>query len=208
MAIPPSLHAALSEERLSTYLRAAGWDEARALRLYLWNAEVGGAFLPLLGAVEVTLRNAVERRLAETYGAEWWEAEAFAALLGPQGAGALRRAARRVRAGGAVARGRLVADLGFGFWANMLLPKYATFWTDPRATFPGLPEGVDRARLHEVCGEVRALRNRVSHHEPLIGRDLSRDYGRAMDMLRWTAPEVAAWLGPDLRVMRLMRRKP
>ena len=116
MPIPPPLRAALSEERLSTYRRAAGWDDGRALRLYLWNAEMGAALLPLLGAVEVALRNAVEGRLAAAYGAHWWEAAAFRDLLGGPGAGTLRRAARRVRAAdGAVPRGRLVADLSFGF---------------------------------------------------------------------------------------------
>ena len=208
MPIPPSLRTALSEERLSTYRRAAGWDEARALRLYLWNAEMGAAFLPLLGTAEVALRNAVEGRLAEAYGAQWWEETGFLDLLGAPGAGTLRRAVRRVRADGTVARGRLVADLSFGFWATMLAEKYARLWTVPRASFPGLPEGFGRGDLDAAAQDVRALRNRVSHHEPLIRRDLSRDYGRAMDLLRWTAPEVAAWLRPELRVMRLLREKP
>ena len=57
----------LSEERLSTYLAASGGDFERAIALYAWNSEVTGAFWEHLGHLEVTLRNALDARLADRH---------------------------------------------------------------------------------------------------------------------------------------------
>ena len=50
---------AISPDRFRTYLIAAGHDQRRAFRLYLWNAQLGEAFHMPIQAVEVGLRNAI-----------------------------------------------------------------------------------------------------------------------------------------------------
>jgi len=62
------LEAALSHERLSTYLDAAGRYRASAIRLHAWNTAVSSAFYGPLQGLELALRNAMHRRLAERYG--------------------------------------------------------------------------------------------------------------------------------------------
>ena len=39
-----AIRATISSSRFATYFKAAGHDEERALRLYLWNAQLGEAF--------------------------------------------------------------------------------------------------------------------------------------------------------------------
>lgn len=53
----------LHPARLDTYLRAANGDRYLALRLYLWNQKLAATFHTELGALEVVLRNAIDREL-------------------------------------------------------------------------------------------------------------------------------------------------
>ena len=57
--IAQSLHVS----RFGTYANAAGGDMDLALRLYLWNIQLAGAFHSSLGLLEVLLRNAMDAEL-------------------------------------------------------------------------------------------------------------------------------------------------
>ena len=57
--IAQSLHVS----RFGTYATAAGGDMDLALRLYLWNIELAGAFHSSLGLLEVILRNTIDAEL-------------------------------------------------------------------------------------------------------------------------------------------------
>jgi hypothetical protein len=72
---------AISPDRFGTYLSAAGHDQARALRLYLWNAQLGEAFHLPIQAVEVGLRNSINLGLINTFGQDWWQDKALEAML-------------------------------------------------------------------------------------------------------------------------------
>ncbi len=63
----------ISTERLGTYLRDAGFDKERPLRLYLWNAYAGEAFHLPVQAVEVALRNCVNIGLCARFSENSWE---------------------------------------------------------------------------------------------------------------------------------------
>ncbi|NIZ93396.1 hypothetical protein F1544_20635 [Kineosporiaceae bacterium B12] len=86
--------------------------------------------------------------------------------------------------------GRVVAELTFGFWWSLLADEYnRSLWQ------PCLREAftqVRRQRLHSTVDELRQLRNRIAHHEPIHGRDLHHDYdqllataGRITPRLHW-----------------------
>lgn len=49
----------LSSSRFGTYLQATGHDRDRALDLYGWNLRMGAAFMPVLCAAEIALRNRI-----------------------------------------------------------------------------------------------------------------------------------------------------
>ena len=81
------LETALSLARLSTYLGAAGGDRERAIRLHAWNTAVGAAFYGPLQGLEVVLRNAMHRRLAEWYGPAWYDHPGAGPRPGRRGTG-------------------------------------------------------------------------------------------------------------------------
>jgi hypothetical protein len=104
----------------------------------------------------------------------------------------------------------VTATLSFGFWAYLLEPRYyqAIWRTQLRSTFPGLPKGRALKSVHIRAKDIREFRNRVAHHEPLIGRDLSKDHTDMVEFLTWLCPEKAAWVAKDSYVQAAIRQRP
>lgn len=200
----------LSSERLHPYMQAAGFDVKRALELYSWNLELSAAFLPLLSCVEVGLRNRIIPCLTDKFGEEWWRSDDYRRSLGPKGSKLILRAESELRRRGRdVTEGRVTAELSFGFWANMFLPKHeAELWPILKPRFNNMAEEVTCAVVLEKCKHVRELRNRISHHETLLRRDITADYSAAVELLGWICPDTQQWIKPRLSVMRLLRKRP
>lgn len=204
------LETAISAERMGTYLIAAGFSEELAMALYAWNMKLSASFMPLFCSAEVCLRNRVEPRLADVFGPIWWEDSDLHEQLGGSGWRVVQDARRAIqRLGVPVTRGRMTAELSFGFWENMLLPKYQTFlWSPIHPLFPDLSATVDQAALFGRCTAVRALRNRIAHHEPIIQRNITQDFADCLGLIGWLSNDMAAWIKPHCDVMRLLRQKP
>jgi hypothetical protein len=206
-----TLEPTLSSDRLATYLRAAGHDKERALRLYVWNAHIGEAFhLPIQG-VEVGLRNCINRALCAGYGANWWDHQGFLSTGDHERTDDIRTAKRRIaNKGHPLTTAQIVATLSFGFWVGMLQPRYnPLIWTKYiRDSFPHLPDDKYRSDLADSVKRVADLRNRIWHHEPIFRMSLTEEFRAVMEILRWICPIKEAWIRPNCRVLGLVRQKP
>lgn len=205
------LRPVISDERLGTYLTAAGFDVDRALKLYVWNAQVGEAFHLPIQAVEVGLRNRINTALTVEFGADWWDDARLLTLLDAERKADLELVRRRiVNRKQKPATGQIIAGLSFGFWLGMLQRRYnPPIWSRHlRSAFPSLPKDRNRASLTLAAARVVTLRNRIWHHEPIIARDLSADHGTVMQVLEWICPVKATWVRPYCRVPQLLRQKP
>ncbi len=201
----------ISPDRLSTYLSASGHNPERALRLYMWNAQVGEAFHVPIQAVEVGLRNRINSALVATYGANWWENESFLGIANDERRGDIETVLRRIRNRDLQqSTSQVVAGLSFGFWVGMLQGEYnPPIWgAHLRTTFPSLPVTRGRKSLAKSAGDVAFVRNRIWHHEPIFKRDLSKDYATVTELLAWICPAKAQWVQPHCRVPALLRSKP
>jgi hypothetical protein len=206
-----AIRGTISLNRYATYFKAAGHDDARALRLYMWNAQLGEAFHIPIQAVEVGLRNSISNALANVFTANWWECKGLYDLADEERRGDLTTVLRRMRNRDLeLCTDQVVAGLSFGFWVGMLDGRYnAAIWSRQlRAAFPNLPEGRARKSLALAAADVATLRNRIWHHEPLIARDLSKDFANVMALLEWICPTKAAWVRPHCRVPQILRQKP
>lgn len=173
----------ISEDRLQKYLKAAGYDDQRALKLYGWNIQISEAFFPVLSASEVCLRNIISERLLMLYGETWWENESFLTQI-DGGKGSVKTARDNLKRKGAVSSGGMTAELNFGFWIKMLLPRHReVFWHDFESAFRDFPDSIPYEDLHQRCDEVREFRNRVFHHEPIFERNLSEEYSKIMSLI-------------------------
>jgi hypothetical protein len=201
----------LSRARLRPYLAAAGGDTHNGLRLYTWNSEISGAFYESLHYVEIGLRNAMDRQLtrwAIVQGARrpWYLEPAI--NLTPS----TRRRITVARANATQGRtveihGKVVAELTFGFWWSLLADEYNRRLWQPclRGAFDG---SVRRAHLHSELNELRLLRNRIAHHEPIHRLDLGKVYERMVDVAERISPLLGARIESTSRVPSLIGDRP
>jgi hypothetical protein len=59
--------------------------------------------------------------------------------------------------------------------------------------FPNLPTGYERQSVMRPLTDIRDLRNRVAHHEPILHLDLTRKYGETIEALGWISEELQWW---------------
>lgn len=209
-----SVRGSISEQRFHPYLVAAGYDEAKALAIYLWNIKLCEATYPAMHMVEVALRNHVLQAVGAAYGATWWHHPDLRAALGA-GQARLSEAltkAQRTASGKrrALVEGDVVSELTFGFWVRMLDRRYKPrVWTAHfHATFPHVPPSVGREGLKARLLEVVDLRNRVFHHEPIIARNVLREHERLIGAIEWIDPDAAAWIKPHSRLPEVVHQRP
>jgi hypothetical protein len=201
----------LSRARLRPYLAAAGGDPRSGLLLYGWNSEISGAFYESLHYVEVGLRNAMDRQLtrwAVSQGAQRpWYVDAAVDLTPLTRRRVAVARANANRGGGVEIHGKVVAELTFGFWWSLLADEYNRRLWQPclRSAFDG---SVRRAQLHAELNELRLLRNRIAHHEPIHGRDLAGSYERLVDVAERISPLLGARIVSTSRVPSLIGGRP
>ena len=210
-----ALEAAFSPQRLRTYRRATA-DRARALDLCVWNTAMSAAFYGPLQVLEVVLRNAMHERLAGRYGAAWYD--------NPEAGLDAKSRARFAVARSDVARDghgphphRLVSALSFGFWVSLLgeggcldeggdrrADFETTLWRPAlRGAFPHR-KVLSRRQAHKPLNDLRKLRNRIAHHEPIFARRLLDDHERILDVTGWISPEARTWIERHSRVPLLL----
>jgi hypothetical protein len=211
------VEAVISRSRLGRFAASASEPRWEYLARYAWNVALCEAFYPALHHVEVVLRNRVYDfgRTAYQYRRVhhidcWLDADpshlhpfgrlevekAKKKLFGFDKNGALRPPSR-VYAGG-----DLVAALDFGFWTG-LFSNYYLFQSSPDRrlwphglgrVFPNCSGKPPLSRISGRLNEVRHLRNRIFHHEPIWRRNLREDYEKIIELVQWMSPEVARTL--------------
>lgn len=210
--LPIAFERTLSAQRWLTYRKAAGYRNDVANRLYLWNVSVGQAFHFPLQAFEFALRNVVNDAEVQSFGPRWYCDPISSAFLDDKQSCEIEKTVRKLRS--LMDRepdvGEVVACLNFGFWTALLKPKYKRALWDVQTpnSFPYLESHATIDDAGSCADAVRGFRNRVFHHEPLIGRNLSEDYGRILRMLGWICPVTRDWVRRNASVPAVIRLRP
>ena len=160
---------------------------------------------------EIALRNVVNDALCVQFGANWWSALPCRSHIGIKRCDEIDKAATRLtnKYGGAPSTDQIVSSLMFGFWAALTHPKMNRLWPARRAfAFPNLPAALSISDVSKVADGVQDFRNRIFHHEPLIGRNLSGDYGEILKLLGWICPETEKWARNNSCVPNVIRARP
>jgi len=197
------VEAHLTAPRVATYVDACDGDLNQALLLYKWNARIAGALWEALGHGEVLLRNAIHDTLTTRHQHRrqpgYWFDNPRHELdnRAHDEIDAAKRRARRGISSEAVPPGKLVAELPFGFWRYLLAKRYSpTLWPAIRHAFPHLP-GRNRARLERPVIHLHQLRNRITHHEPLIRENLPARLADLEYVLDAIDPALRRWIRDD-----------
>jgi hypothetical protein len=185
---------ALSVERLQAY---AG-DQASpttTLARYLLNLALCESLYSPLQLCEVALRNSLHQHLTHLVGREdWFDDPAF--QLTPWAMEEVRKAKDKISRIHPVTAGRVIAELQLGFWTSLFEAHYEQrtriLPMGIKAVFPRLPKSRhNRKELKRILEEIRALRNRVFHHERIIHwTDLDAKHAAILDVIGWVSPEL------------------
>lgn len=188
-----------SSARIGRYRTARAGDRVLAAADYARNLRLAESMMPMLNVLEIGLRNAIHRRLTQLYRKEdWWREWSgrsdFARVLGSVNEAQSKLIARRER----VTCDKVLAELTFGFWCSLFNASYQDeLWKHLRLAFPACPRAERRRRtVSGALNQVRALRNRVFHHEPLLWLtpDLNEQHSKGVTVIAWVDPTLAAWL--------------
>ena len=212
-----AVSAALSLPRISTYVAAcpgASDSGVAALELYAWNAAVAAAMLAPLHVCEVVTRNAVADVLESVYTPDWPWSQAFERSLPDPGQGYSPRRDLQSARRSATTAGAVIPELKFVFWQKMFTSRYDTrLWDhhllrvlpnlDNRRSVPALRESV-----YADLEQLRKLRNRIAHHEPIFARDLAADLQKIVDLVRFRCAITAQWMCDKLQADAVIAARP
>lgn len=217
---PIAVQELLTADRLSSYRTAVGGDVRRAVDLYDWNSEIGGAIYEDLGRLEVILRNALDKRLVDMAATRGWREPWYrhkALFAGKHGRQALKdidRALERATRRGPEVHGKVIAELNFGFWRYLCARSYlTTLWVPAlNRAFPGHPEATDarlvREQVEDRLQRLLFLRNRIAHHEPVHQRNLRRDLAALLEVAGWMSDDGRRWIAARSRSAAQIRARP
>ncbi|MEV0694705.1 hypothetical protein [Streptomyces sp. NPDC050388] len=202
----------ISPDRLNPYLTACAGDTTAALALYRWNSDLAAAFFESLGHLEIMLRNALDARLVARQQRRGrtteWYADRQVPLSGKARSDITQAQERAGRGGVIIPRGKIIAELSFGFWRFLLARQYKTsLWPDLAGAFPHAP---NRA-LNTVEDPVKRLhkfRNRIAHHEGIRHLPLEARRDDIQTVLGFIAPVAATWVADASRIDDVLARRP
>lgn len=199
----------ISAERFAPFLEHADGDRTLAFDLYLWHARIAGASLTTLHHFEVALRNVIDRQLQagdhQTPIERSWLLDPT--TLSPPGIAKVRGVlARLEREGYPREHPRIIAALPFSFWKGLFARRYEHLWrTRLRHAFPGV--GLRREIL-EPLTNLHLWRNRVAHHDSLLGQDLERRLEEMIGVANAIDPACGQWLAAHTEMATLLKRRP
>ena len=183
---------------MKRYLVATAQNLGDAVSLYEQNVALSEMTFGLLHGLEVALRN---RHSRSAHGPFRDPTLVHRCSPIPYSQDKIRAAVRD--AGGATASpGKVVAELMFGFWTDLAAQRYHWSLWQPclSAAFPGVR--LSRPVIHRRLEDIRWLRNRVAHHEPILtsAGSLYAGYQRRISLEQlagcgdWISPALGGWM--------------
>jgi len=196
----------ISAERLAAYYRLSRGDQWVALKLYEKNAELSGALYVVIQGLEVTVRNSIHTLMSDRLGCEeWYDRFAFAQSERSEIDEAKNNLLEK---GQSTTPGRVVSELTFGFWVKLTGRVYEDALWKPHLSRI-FPIRLNRAVVHERLVLLKTLRNRIAHHERIIGRKrpLPLEHEETIEAIQWINPTMADWVAHQSNFKELYAKK-
>lgn len=181
-----------------------------ALQLYQLNTKLSEALYGLLQSLEVILRNAFHEQLSVALSTTWYDTQyGSRSLLRPKEAESVRHAKDRILGlNNSIVPGQVVASLSFGFWVNLTSGDYEqSLWMRMKLyeAFPRRPRHkFGRVDIYKRLNDLRRLRNRVAHHEPIFNLKLRNELGKILETIDWISIDAAAWVAKTNGLEKLL----
>lgn len=213
-AAPDGMDELLSEARFARYLNRYDGNRRLAMRLYTWNLAACSALWGPINVLEIAVRNAIHNRLVERTGrGDWWSDTRIHLCWNERDAidSAISTLKRRGTADPSA--DQVVAATSFGLWVGLtgagvprdpMLSYETTLW-QPRLQH-AFPHRGDRRRkyIHAKLDDVRILRNRIAHHEPIYRSPLQNIYDDILEIAAMIRPEARDFIAGHSRAQEVI----
>lgn len=211
--------------------------EVQAYELYIWNIKISAAFLEIICLYEVALRNAIINALEANYKVHSILNDNFIRALKPAAREELLSIVNKLSQNKQyeftfrnnrllplridttkISPSKVVAELNFIFWENMLSNTHRIRWINNMyKAFPCLPNLNEREcqstidRIHSTTSVIRHLRNRICHHEPIFNEqkiNLLEIFENMKTVLSYISIDIQDFLNQFERITLLLGQKP
>jgi len=212
----PSFRQYFSASRINRYLAATGNSQSRTVKLYKANLRICQSFHPLLGILEVILRNRLNDVLSAHFTDPDWIINQKTGFMSDPSLTftykktgqsrtndflkrEINKAERRLRKTGTpITSGKIIAEQTLGFWTDLLeVHHYKILRGKPIQIFSSLPSGHGRKEVNDELDKIRRFRNRINHNEPVCFNLNNIDFTNALEVHQ-SILKVLEWIDPEL----------
>lgn len=191
----PVINGVITRERLNSYINVFGClNDGQAMGAYYWNVAMCSALYSLITAAEVTIRNSVDSALQPVLGNRWWSGSNLhyksyvAGVAAPETVKKLKDSfakahksvvrEKKIRYGiksATPTHHEVIAKTDFSVWEWILDEEFLSpgcIWPQNlrkvfRGTWTNPSDKVTLRTAREAVSDIRLLRNRVHHNEPV-----------------------------------------
>lgn len=188
------LQLCFSSARLNRYAQQNSSDPTRAMSAYINNILLTEALFPILNVTEVALRNAIHGKLSQYFNQpNWWDATALQVKDFSRQKDQILKVKNKLSSK-THNEDAIVAALDFGFWTSLFNASLQNIlWQPLRLIFKTCPKHLrQRQRISANLNQIRTLRNRAFHHEPLLwlSPSLMKQHHTALTLLSWLYTKI------------------
>jgi len=213
----------LPPQRLSMYEKIFKTSDPLELHgAYIWSVKASASIHPLLGSLEVALRNSIHICATQKISTNWYDQ--LKTKKRKSWANAKRdqrnidwhnsqvhtikkKLARKTPPSGLTVHDLLVAKMDFGFWDNLLRECFSVngdkkaLWPQCMpVVFPNLPKGHTNASVQTEISILRELRNDIAHNSPIWKHKSVTDVKTALAYVNTQIDriiEIIKWLSTE-----------
>ncbi|KTD47903.1 Abi-like protein [Legionella quinlivanii] len=165
----------LSMDRLKSYeILCPNQGKSNIIGAYHWNLLISQALYPFIHSVEIALRNSIHHAATQKFQTEFW----FEFVIKDGKSKSILTETKNdlSKRFENFSASDIVAGLTFGFWTTLIKQKTYTDQFNPHRLWPDLIPSVfphyargndDRKNISKRFEEIRLIRNRLFHHEPI-----------------------------------------
>jgi hypothetical protein len=187
----------ISSQRLKSYHGKSNNDTSSLILRYDYDIELSKCFYPPLHLLEVALRNTLSTALNNYLNDTQWLINSRSCnFFKDKEKVRIREAINKLtKKRKTVDAGRAIAELNFGFWVNLYDRPYMEFHKKTiKSQFPNASNKQrDIFTVKSRLNEIRLLRNRIFHYEPIWHWSNLDDYLKRIK-------EVLYWMNSDIKL--------
>ena len=210
-----SIRNTLSLPRMSTFDREVAGTNVSSLELYNWNAQLASALIYPFHIFEVSIRNAVSEALSKAHSPNWHTAQSFSRSIkkAKYGYCPIDDLSKVVKKNQVLSK--VIPELKFVFWEKLFTSRFQKqIWDNHiHNVFPNhasleFTSAELRDHIRNQIESVRAIRNRVAHHEPIFRFDIPSLLRSMEQVIQLRCEDTSQWMMVNQKVLEIYQAKP